>query len=94
MERFSKIRKLDSVTFFIAQYLLELGLLDSKMYQFKHSLQAVAAIYTAMKYLRLHNSSSASSRDLAIQVTPCLQELNLASFYSDDEVKDCAKCYN
>lgn len=32
LERFSKIRKLDAVSFFIAQYLLELGQLDSKMY--------------------------------------------------------------
>lgn len=31
LERFSKHQKLDQVTFFLAQYLLELGLLDSKM---------------------------------------------------------------
>jgi len=31
LERFSKHQRLDSVTFFLAQYMLELGLLDSKM---------------------------------------------------------------
>jgi hypothetical protein len=31
LERFAKIQKLDQVTFFLAQYMLELGLLDSKM---------------------------------------------------------------
>jgi hypothetical protein len=31
MERFAKIAKLDSVTFNLAQFMLELGLLDSKM---------------------------------------------------------------
>lgn len=34
LERFSKLARLDSVTFFLAQYMLELGLLDSKMHQF------------------------------------------------------------
>lgn len=31
LERYSKIAKADSVTFFLAQYMLELALLDSKM---------------------------------------------------------------
>lgn len=31
LERFSKLAKLDSVTFNLANYMLELGLLDSKM---------------------------------------------------------------
>ena len=35
--------------------MLELGLLDSKMSQFNQSLQAVAAIYTAQKYLNIQN---------------------------------------
>lgn len=34
LERFSKLCKTDSVTFFLSQYMLELGLLDSKMSQF------------------------------------------------------------
>lgn len=31
LERFSKLAKLDNVCFFLSQYMLELGLLDSKM---------------------------------------------------------------
>ena len=34
LERFSKITRLDEVTQYLAQYMLELGLLDSKMHQF------------------------------------------------------------
>lgn len=38
LERYSKIAKADSVIFFLAQYLLELALLDSKMNQYLPSL--------------------------------------------------------
>ena len=38
LERYSKIAKSDSVNFFVAQYLLELALLDSKMNQYAPSL--------------------------------------------------------
>lgn len=31
LERFSKLAKLDKISFFLAQYMLELALLDSKM---------------------------------------------------------------
>ena len=34
LERFAKVAKVDDVTFFLSQYMLELGLLDSKMHQF------------------------------------------------------------
>ena len=56
LERFNKLGKICDVTWYLAQYMLELGLLDSKMSQFNPSLQAVAAIYTAKKYLNMHNS--------------------------------------
>ena len=49
LERYSKVARVDSVTFFLAQYLLELALLDSKMNQYKPSLQASAALYLAMR---------------------------------------------
>lgn len=49
LERYSKIAKADSVMFFLAQYLLELALLDSKMNQYPPSLQASAALYVAMR---------------------------------------------
>ena len=34
LERFSKLAKVDNITFFLSQFMLELGLLDSKMSQF------------------------------------------------------------
>lgn len=49
LERYSKIAKADSVIFFLAQYLLELALLDSKMNQYLPSLQASTALYVAMR---------------------------------------------
>ena len=49
LERYSKVAKADSVTFFLSQYLLELALLDSKMNQYPPSLQASAALYVAMR---------------------------------------------
>ena len=38
LERFAKLANLDKVSFFLSQYMLELGLLDSKMNQFSPSL--------------------------------------------------------
>ena len=55
LERYAKLTRLDEVTFYLAQYMLELGLLDSKMHQFTQSLQAISAIYMARKFLRLYN---------------------------------------
>ena len=49
LERYWKISQADTVTFFLAQYLLELALLDSKMNQYKPSLLASTAIYVAMR---------------------------------------------
>ena len=57
LERFSKLARIDQVCFHLACYMLEVGLLDSKMNQFSPSLQAVSAIYVAKKYLKFHNSS-------------------------------------
>lgn len=51
LERYSKIAKADSVVFFLAQYLLELALLDSKMNQYPPSVQASAALYVAMRVI-------------------------------------------
>jgi hypothetical protein len=49
LERYWKISQSDTVTFYLAQYLLELALLDSKMNQYKPSLLASTAIYVAMR---------------------------------------------
>jgi len=88
LERFSKVAKLDSITFSLSHYMLELGLFDSKMNQYSPSLQAVAAIYTAKKYLKFYNNSYPE------EVTPCLADFGLTSIYQSDEVKDCARCFN
>jgi len=58
LERYTKVMKSDSVTFFLAQYLLELGLLDSKMNKFLPSEQAAASVLFAEK--KLKRSSSAT----------------------------------
>ena len=87
LERFAKITKLDSVAFFLSQYMLELSLLDSKMNQFSHSLQAVAAIYTARKYIKHYNMTDE-------EINPNLQEYQLAGKYTSAEVKACAKGMN
>ena len=50
--------KADSVTNYLAQYLLELGLLDSKMNKFLPSEQAAAAIlFTEVKMKRSGSQS-------------------------------------
>ena len=87
LERFSKIIKLDTVTFFLSQYMLEISLLDSKMNQFANSLQAVAAIYVAKKYLNHYNNKTD-------EISTCLIEFNLQDKLTESQVKNCAKCMN
>lgn len=48
--------------------MLEIALLDSKMNQFSNSLQAVASIYVAKKYLNHYNNRQD-------EISPCLVEL-------------------
>lgn len=96
LERFTKLSKTDDVTFFLSQYMLELGLLDSKMSQFPQSLQAIAAIYTAKKYMH-HQEKSAhkymNDSGHMFSSTQILQELNVPG-YTPEQVKSCAKCFN
>lgn len=97
LERFSKLAKIDNVTFFLSQYMLELGLLDSKMSQFPQSLQAIAAIYTAKKYM-LHSERSATHKSFAEHShqqssSLILSDLNVPQ-YQTEQVKSCAKCFN
>ena len=88
LERFAKLQKLDHVTFFLAQYMLELGLLDSKMNQFSNSLQALAAIYTAKKYLRCYNQQESS------ETTFTLEDFDVKHQYSMEDIRNCGKCYH
>ena len=86
LERFNKLGKICNVTFFLSQYMLELGLLDSKMSQFDQSIQALAAIYTAKKYMQLHNPSSSESAQFVLG--------DYGVKWSLDQVKSCANCFN
>jgi len=49
LERYSKIAKATTVEFHMSVYFLELSLLDSKMNQYKPSMQAAAALYISMR---------------------------------------------
>jgi len=66
--------------------MLELGLLDSKMSQFSPSLQAIAAIYTAKRYLSIHNPSQ---QDIGSFI---ISDFNV--HFSIEQVKSCSKCFN
>jgi len=89
LERFSKQAVLDKLSFFLAQYMLELGLLDSKMNQFSASLQAIAAIYTARKYLKFYNNHKSNE-----EIPALIAEYELGNLYTTSMVKTCAKCFN
>jgi len=95
LERFSKLAKIDNVTFCLSQYMLELGLLDSKMSQFPQSLQAIAAIYTAKKYMLHSEKSQRSFAEHAHHQSSSwiLADLNVPQ-YQNEQVKSCAKCFN
>ena len=89
LERFSKLARIDQVCFNLACYMLEVGLLDSKMNQFDTSLQAISAIYVAKKYLKCYSNTSQS------EVLAILPEYDLPSpSYTTDQVKQCSKCFN
>ena len=88
LERFAKIGKIDSVTFNLANFMLELGLLDSKMNQFKASLQACAAIYTAKKYLKYYQGGRSDNESTGVA------EYNLNGVFTSDQVKSCARCFD
>jgi hypothetical protein len=83
-----KISKLDSIITNLSMFMLELGLLDSKMNQFRPSLQACAAIYTAKKYLKHYHGARSDAESTSI----C--EFNLNGIYTADEVKACARCFD
>ena len=76
------------MTVSLATFMLELGLLDSKMNQFRSSLQACSAIYTAKKYLK-HYQGARSDNE-----STCVSEFNLNGTYTSDQVKSCARCFD
>lgn len=93
LERYSKIAKADSVVFYLAQYLLELALLDSKMNQYPPSLQASAALYVAMR-VTLADSLVRSGQDSSANMVSCWSKsLQEHTKYTSACLKSCSKNY-
>lgn len=82
LERYWRVARADQQVFCLAQYLLELALLDSKMNQYKASLMASAALFVALRVC-LSDSSSSSW-------TKALQE---HTRYTSTQLKSCAQNY-
>ena len=68
--------------------MLELGLLDSKMNQFSNSLQAIAAVYVARKFLKFYNNSADSDQQFN------LEDFDLKNYFTIEDVKNCARCFH
>jgi len=58
------------VIFYLAQYMLELALLDSRMAQYPPSLQASAALYVAMR-ITLTDSLVRMGKDTSAAKVSC-----------------------
>ena len=93
LERYSKIAKADSVMFFLAQYLLELALLDSKMNQYPPSLQESAALYVAMRVTLTDALSKQGQDSQAANVSCWSKSLQEHTKYTSSCLKSCAKNY-
>jgi len=89
LERYSKIAKADSVIFFLAQYLLELALLDSKMNQYKPSLLASTAIYVALRV----QLSESNRKNRSSQQSVWTRDLIENTGYVNSDLQNCAKNY-
>ena len=90
LERFSQITKLDSVSFFLAQYLLELALLDSKMNKYKPSLLASSAIYVAKLVIGKTNTQLVNGRHPK-RASGWKKQLEAQSHYTQQDFYSCAK---
>ena len=88
LERYWKIAKADSPTFYLAQYLLELSLLDSKMNQYKPSLLASTAIYVALR-VQLSDQKSRWTSQQSIWTRDLIDNTG----YTNTDMKHCAKNY-
>ena len=92
LERYAKVARTDSVNFFVAQYLLELALLDSKMNQYPSSLQASTALYVAMRVTLTETQMRNGSQKEQVR-TVWTQDLQEQTRYTSVELKACAKNY-
>lgn len=79
LERFSKVLGVDKEGSFLAQYLLELSMLDLKMSQYRPSILAAAAIYASNKWRRIKLEWTAELDQLtgctSDDIRPCLQDM-------------------
>lgn len=84
LERYSKVAKVaqNSTVFYLAQYLLELALLDSKMNQYLPSLQASAALCVAQKMNQIENLKEGSTWS---------KHLQEVTRYSQSYLEQCSK---
>ncbi|CDW79874.1 UNKNOWN [Stylonychia lemnae] len=80
LERYCRIAKADTVMFTLAQYFLELGLLDSKMSKFLPSEQAAAAVLVAQRKVKKYNTIDIS-------------KLDKHTGHTDESLKPCAQVY-
>lgn len=93
LERYSKIAKADTVIFYLAQYLLELSLLDSKMSQYLPSMQASAALYVAMRVTVTDSQQRGHSAVQPANVSCWTKLLQEQTGYASADLKSCAKNY-
>ena len=88
LERYWKISQADTATFFLAQYLLELALLDSKMNQYKPSLLASTALYVAMRV-----QLPKQSHRFSIQQSVWSRDMIENTGYTNTDMQSCARNY-
>lgn len=85
LERYHKIARADDIIFFLAQYLLELGLLDSKMNQYPPSMLASTALYVALRVIQTGSRRGTGS--------VWNRELIEATRYRNTDFASCSKNY-
>lgn len=81
LERYSKLANSDDLIFNFSRFLIEMSLLDIKMYKYRPSLIACSSIVLARKIMQRPN--------------PWSQTLAASSGYSDSQIRECCRelCY-
>lgn len=81
LERYAKLSESDDLIFYYARYVIELTLLDVKLYKWSPSLIAASAIYLAKKVMKRN--------------APWNEFMAVQTNYAEFQVRDCARelCY-
>jgi len=81
LERYSKLAESDDLVFNYCKYLVELSLMEIRMYKWTPSLIACSAIYLSKKIMRRNN--------------PWSEFMFLHTGHSESEIRDCSRelCY-